>query len=315
MKALKRPAFLLALLLSLQSVACSKGGTLAPGSESEVSVPDGGVKAAEVDGRPIWVNEVGKLASETGKDPKEVLERMIDDVLLAAEARSKGYGLGVDVRDTRMRVLAFRLIDKTVVEPNEPGRIPDSEIQSVYQMKSEYHHPRARSVDHILVTFDGTKGTQAEKDALWKKAEDLAKRVAVDAKGTASEQGFLKLVNTYKTAAADAGLAIRSESIPDIRENDERLLKAFVDRAFEIPGPGKSGEPVKTPYGWHVIFIKDETPAVSTPLQQVRGEVASEVSAKRKTDAFNALMERLAKDYPYQINEPAFFGPQKPDAK
>ncbi len=316
---MNRPRTLSLWLVTLGAVgvlACSnKVENMSEGMESPATGYDGGLKAAEVDGRPVWLHEVRDLARKSGKEPREVLDRLIGESLLASQARRQGLGRTADVAETRTRALAYRLIEKQVLEPHSPERIPESELRAAYDKDPTYVQHRSRSVTHILVSFKGKDLTTTQKEAQWNRAEALARRITADARSIADEAAFKKLVEVHQPTADAQGLTIRSETIPGIAVGDSRLLRGFVDRAYEIPSVGKIGEPLRTMYGWHVIFLTQETPeATLHPFSEVRDAIANRIATQQRSEALNRLLDRLEKDYPFSIDDALLLGTEARDA-
>lgn len=83
-----------------------------------------------------------------------------------------------------------------------------------------------------------------------------------------------------KSQGGDLGWAERAAFVPE-----------FTQAAFNLK-VGEVSEPVKTPFGWHLILVEEKQPAVAKPLSEVSAEIAALLL---KRDRARALAEAEAK--------------------
>lgn len=83
-----------------------------------------------------------------------------------------------------------------------------------------------------------------------------------------------------KSEGGDLGWAERAAYVPE-----------FSQAAFNLK-VGQVSEPVKTPFGWHLIVVEEKQPAVAKPLPEVSSEIAALLL---KRDRARALAEAEAK--------------------
>jgi len=147
-------------------------------------------------------------------------------------------------------------------------------------------------VAHIMKAFPHQAGDEVKKqakaeiDTIYKKliAGESFSNMAVqysDDKQTASNNGKLPWFGTG------------------------RMVPAFSSAAFSLTENGQISEPVKTQFGWHIIKRLDVRPV--KPLEECRDDIIQKI--KRDERAFagkKATIERLKKDYAFQINEAEF---------
>lgn len=76
--------------------------------------------------------------------------------------------------------------------------------------------------------------------------------------------------------------------------------KAFEASAFSLP-LGKVSEPVQSQFGWHYILVTKKIPAVNTPIEKVKAEIAAELIKRERLDEVRkinmAAAEALAKNW------------------
>jgi len=76
-----------------------------------------------------------------------------------------------------------------------------------------------------------------------------------------------------KSHGGDLGWAERSAFVPE-----------FTQAAFNLK-VGELSEPVRTPFGWHLILVEEKRPAVEKPLADVSGEIAALLLRRERSRA------------------------------
>ena len=102
----------------------------------------------------------------------------------------------------------------------------------------------------------------------------------------------------------DSGSAARGGSLGVIEQAD--VADAFAEAAWSLQ-PGELSEPVRTPFGWHLIEVTDVQVAELPPFEQmrdsIREDIAMERAERRVTEQINTV-ETLAFENPSTL-EPA----------
>jgi len=269
---------------------------------------DAGIMLASVNREVITAREVRRICAETAREPREVLEGLINHYLLAQQAKKRGFEDNYDVYSMNRKALAYRLIEKKVIEPNLPEKINDSEVLEYYNENDKYHQPRRRSVMHHLISARGKNKTE-----LYINAGPLAQKLYTEAIKVTTMEDFRSVGEKYRKMADELKLYFKTEKIPDIPENSHRLVREFVESTFSIEKPGMVGKPVKTPYGWHVIFVYEEKAAVKTPLSEVSDEIRKILSEHKMKKAFEELMARAESSQSYRVYERKILNEETPD--
>lgn len=160
--------------------------------------------------------------------------------------------------------------------------ISAAQIQQYYQEHlSDYTTPAQFQVAHILIKYPDSN-TPADR----KKAEDLAKEVAK--KAEAGEE-FSQLAATY---SQDILTAKKGGLLPWMRvqESDPSFAKA----AESLTKPGQTIGPVATKYGYEILQLKANKPAVVKPLSAVEDTIKSSLQQQQAEQQFANLSEQLA---------------------
>jgi len=164
----------------------------------------------------------------------------------------------------------------------DPGIAVDEQaVQALYDEQSlKYVIPEERHARHILVRLLPDADETATAAALEKAQavvarldagetfEDLAKELSDDP-GSAANGG-------------DLGFFGRGMMAPE-----------FEDSVFELQ-KGERSQPVKSPFGFHIIELVEIKPEVATPLADVRDELVNQLLADERANMFFEHSETLS---------------------
>lgn len=81
--------------------------------------------------------------------------------------------------------------------------------------------------------------------------------------------------------------------------NRGTMVLAFETEAFNMP-IGSISDPVRSEFGYHIIYVEDKQPATSKKLEEVEEQIAKKVAAQDKAEKFKQRIEELAKNSPQQ---------------
>jgi peptidyl-prolyl cis-trans isomerase D len=182
-------------------------------------------------------------------------------------------------RTAEQRKAKYLLIDRTRVRAKTT--VPDAELKAEYERrKSSFEVPEQVTAAHILIKVDESKGPAADAEAK-KKAEALFARAQ---KG----EDFAKLAdaNTDDPTGKGKGGALspfgRGQMVPE-----------FEQAAFSM-APGEIRGPVKTQFGYHIIKLISKNPPHTAPFEDVKSQIASELSETRAQGETDRLARDLA---------------------
>ena len=88
-----------------------------------------------------------------------------------------------------------------------------------------------------------------------------------------------------------------------LREVSRDFGEAFAQDLMKIE-PGQWTGPVESPYGLHLVLVRERVPGAAPVLSEIRPQVEREVLAERRKKELEALYERLLQKYTVTIEKP-----------
>lgn len=154
--------------------------------------------------------------------------------------------------------------------------------------KKDYDHEKKVHAAHILIAFQGARNATPEAAKRTKEAaKELAQKVATEAKSG----DFAALAKKYTDEAAgkDKGGDLGFFTA-------DAMVKEFSDVAFKL-NKGQVSDVVESPFGFHIIKVKDIQEAKKTPLESVEKEIATKLLAEtHQPKAGEELAKTLASE-------------------
>jgi len=237
---------------------------------------------ATVNGKQITDEDV-KIASDDlrGSIPPQLegkaresylLDFLIDGELVAQKALAEK----ADQTPEFAKKLAYareKLLMESVLEQVAKTAATDAAIKAAYDEAAKAQKPQTEiHARHILV------GTEEEAKSALKRLmggeefADIAKAVSKDPGAEGGDLGWF---------------------------TKDRMVPEFADAAFKLD-VGQVSDPVKSPFGWHIIEILDKREKAFPPYDQVKEQVSRYVVQK----AQSALVADLRKGAKIERREP-----------
>ena len=256
-------------------------GTLASGLEVTdpnkvvITVGDQKITAAQYD---QLVNALPQQYQKPARGPqkRQIAEQLVQVKVLSQEAEKRGIDQQAVVKQQlafdRDNVLANALYGdllKTV-------KVDDAAIQAYYDShKSEFETVKAR---HILVRFKGSavplrtgQKELSDEEAL-AKAQELRKQLLAGA-------DFIALA---KAESDDVGSGANGGDLGTFKHG--QMVGAFETAAFALP-VGQLSEPVKTPFGYHLIKVEEkQTKSLEDAKAEITDKLRPELAKKEVED-------------------------------
>ena len=169
--------------------------------------------------------------------------------------------------------------------------VPESEVRSQYlqDQKSLYTIPEKRRASHVLVKV----GSDAPADAV-KSAEARIRKALTRLRQGEDFAKVAKEVSEDSTAATGGDLGYFTR---------DQMVREFAEAAWSMK-VGDLSEPVRSPFGFHVIKLTDVQPARELTLEEARPQILEALKqnrasseAQRRAEGFSATLKSSAGDF------------------
>ncbi|MCI0567927.1 MAG: peptidylprolyl isomerase [Acidobacteria bacterium] len=169
--------------------------------------------------------------------------------------------------------------------------VPESEIRSQFlqDQKTVYSTPEKRRASHILIKVSSDAST-----AQVKAAEDKAQKVL---KRVRSGEDFAKVakeVSEDSTASSGGDLGYFTR---------DQMVREFADATWALK-VGQISDPVRSPFGFHVILLTDMQAARELTLEEARPQILASLKearsrdeAQRRASEFAAKLKSAGDDF------------------
>jgi peptidyl-prolyl cis-trans isomerase C len=228
---------------------------------------------------------------------RELLDEMIDVMLLADEAREKGYDKDPATQQEIREILRDALLRKAREGVPGPNEVPESEVHAYFEAhKGDFRDPERRRVSAIVLH------TAASAAAV------------LDAAVGAPAAQWGELVRTKSTdshAKSDAPPELAGDlgfvSPPgDPRGHNERVPDEVRAAVFEIANPGDVlPRVVSAGSAFYIVKLESKTDAHERTLQDAERPIRVRLAQDKTRASEDALLDDLRKQYPVEVDEPA----------
>jgi peptidyl-prolyl cis-trans isomerase SurA len=250
--------FTLLLLLCISSYNCNRANkTLAEVGDEKVTLGEYEKQYLKT------INNIDSAKSKTIEQRRDFLNLYINFRLKVKDARDRGLlnnpDLQKEITDYKKSYAPNFLIDKEIVE---------SEIKKIYERKKE--EVRA---SHILLTLS-EHPTPADSISAYQKADSIIQRL----KKGESFESLAEQYSTDRTAKMNKGDLYYFTAGMTVEE--------FEDAVYNLKVGDFTREPVKTPFGLHIIKLTDKKPR----FQQIK---ASHILIQDKKDSLGRIIDSV----------------------
>lgn len=221
---------------------------------------------------------------------KKILDKAIEYKLLTQQAIKSGIEKTAEFKDLIGKAEASIAVKLYQEQKMKNAKITDAEVTKFYNdNKNDFVVPATVHAYHILLK---TK----------KEAEDLIKKLDAT-KSSARFEEFKKLAKKYSTdkmtkaSGGDLGKSPRGTYVKPFEE----ALDALKVGTF-------TQKPVKTQYGYHIIYDYSQTPSSFLPLDKVKGYITELLQRQKMQQEIineaDALIKSAKVDYKINLTAP-----------
>ena len=148
------------------------------------------------------------------------------------------------------------------------------------EQKNRFITPESRLASHILIEVD-PEADEAGVETARQTAEGLAERARAG-------KDFAELAREY---SQDAGSASQGGDLGWIEPGF--MVQAFEDGLYALSKEHPISDPVRSGFGWHVIYLRDVRPAEGMTFEEARDIVLEEYRSESRERKFIEQADRL----------------------
>jgi foldase protein PrsA len=167
------------------------------------------------------------------------------------------------------------LVGQAVVEKKKAQvTVSEDEMRAFYDQKKDTLYTFKEDViraAHILVPLD---------------QEKIAQEVAAKAKAGGDFAELARIYSVDPVSAqqgGDLGYFTRSA-----------MVREFSDAAFNMEA-GRTSDPVRSPYGWHIILVKDKQGPGVLPYEKAKDDILNRLTQEKQDKAYQQWLSSLEK--------------------
>jgi hypothetical protein len=210
---------------------------------------------------------------------QQEFEGLLDDYVRQEIAYREGQALGMDQDDIIIRRRLRQKLELLAEDVASLAVPTDGQLQEFLDENQEEFQLETRlSLHHIYFSPD-RRGEVAEQDAV-----ELLQRIGTDGPDGDLEQFGDPIPLPFQ--------------LDDAREGEiARLFGGIFTDELRGVEAGRWAGPVRSGFGWHLVFITSRVDGRVPELAEVRDAVQREWFAQRRREAVDGLYERLAENY------------------
>jgi parvulin-like peptidyl-prolyl isomerase len=246
---------------------------------------------ATVNENPIKKSDIDFILKKSGitfdkltpQQQEKMINRLIERELLYNVAKKSGVEKDEDYKkaleDFKKNLMVQVWMDKIY----KRTLISDSEANKYYQdHKNEFKIPKKVHARHILV-----------------KTEDEAKKIIEQLKslkGEALKKKFIELAKEKSTGPSgknggDLGFFAKGQ-----------MVKPFEEAAFSLKKGEITTKPVKTQFGYHIIYLEDVKPESIAKFEDVKNAIIAKMRQEQFSKTIKETIENQKKSSKIKIN-------------
>ena len=225
------------------------------------------------------------------------LREVIDQtyLVMVAADRARKAGLEKDpvfqakVENYRRNLLAGMEADR-YVEANMPEEATLEELarEEYLAHLEKYRQPEQVHARHILIRVAPGE-------------DDAKAKARIEAIRQEIQSGRIDFETAARKYSQDRGSAAKGGDLGFFPKG--RMVKSFEKAAFALES-GQLSEPVRSPFGWHLILVEAKKPARQIPFEQLKKRLVDEQRKKVKKELRQRFWVQLRDDPANKINQP-----------
>jgi len=244
-------------------------------SASDILVTVNGKNITKQDAQALVTAQAPKLSYATLKpeEQKMIVDRLIEKELFTELAAKEGIDKKPEFQRNMEKIKGELLVNMWMKEQMDNALVSDSEAKEFYTKNADKFMGKASMhARHILV----------EKEETAKEIIGTLKAL----KGEALKNKFIELAKSKSTGPSgpkggDLGTFSKGQMVP-----------AFSKAAWALKNGEITTEPVKTQFGYHVIYLEEKSDAKPVTYDAVKDNIIASLKQKQ----FATKIQELAKE-------------------
>ncbi|WOE70553.1 peptidyl-prolyl cis-trans isomerase [Hydrogenimonas thermophila] len=205
---------------------------------------------------------------------RKVLDQIIEQQLLQEKALKSGIEKSKEYKEALDKLKKKLALDIWMKKELDKIQVSDKEAKKVYEEhKNSFQRPESVHARHILL--------KTEEEAK-KVIEELSKTPKSKLKSKFEELAKTKSTGPSASRGGDLGTFGRGQ-----------MVKPFSDAAFALKAGEFTKQPVKTQFGYHVIYVEEKNPAQTIPFEQVKDRIKQNLKMEKFKDKIQEIAKGL----------------------
>ena len=293
-----------------QVPAAGEGGVAAPLSNANLTPEQAAQVIAKVGDRTITVgtyaaalehmDSFDRMRYQSPERRKELLAEMIDVMLLADEARSRGYDKDPLTQQEVREVLRDAMLARAHEGVPAPNEVADAEVRAYYEAHaSDFKDPERRRVSAIVLGSEAAARALLDTAARATPAQwgELVRARSIDAQARAA--------NVPADLAGDLGF-VAPPGAGQGQGDNPRVPAEVRAAVFEIASVGAVlPRPVKAGDRFYLVRLASKTDPHERSLQEAERMIRVKLSQEKAQAAEARLLDELRGQFPVRIDEEA----------
>ncbi len=239
---------------------------------------------AEVNGKKITTEDIAPMLAQSGMKfeqlPPQIKQKVVDQAiereLLKEKAIKSGVERSKEFKEALKKLKADLALEIWMRKQFNSIKVSDKEARAFYQKNiDKFKQPEMVHARHILV-----------------KSEEEAKKIIDELKKTPKDKLKAKFIELAKTKSVGPS-GKRGGDLGFFKKG--QMVKPFSDAAFSLKPGEFTTKPVKTQFGYHIIFVEEKKPASTIPFEQVKEKIKQQLKMKKFQEIIKRESEKLKK--------------------
>ena len=207
---------------------------------------------------------------------QKILDQAIDGKLLTSKAIKSGIEKTKAFKEALAKVKNDLALEVWMKEQYKKAKVTDKEAKEFYNKnKDKFKQPPQVKARHILVKTE-------------KEAKDIINQLK-GLSGKKLEDKFIELAKTKSTGPSGAnGGELGWFSA-------KRMVPEFSKAAFALKKGEITQKPVKTQFGYHVIYVEDKKAGGNIPFDAVKDRIKAQLKVQKFQKNVQAIAKKLRK--------------------